>query len=65
MRSTAIGFVFNTSPLVAWLGPLTAGGLIQSFGGIPKAAVAFGFAYLVGLVVTPLMPETRGQQLPE
>jgi MFS family permease len=26
VRSTAIGFVFNASRLVAWLGPLTAGG---------------------------------------
>lgn len=65
VRSTAIGFVFNASRLVAWLGPLTAGGLIQYFGGIPKAAVVFGFVYLLGLVVAPFMPETRGQPLPE
>jgi MFS family permease len=65
VRSTAIGFVFNASRLVAWLGPLAAGSLIQYFGGIPKAAVAFGFIYVLGLVVAPFMPETRGQPLPE
>ena len=65
VRSTAIGFVFNASRLVAWLGPLTAGSLIQYFGGISKAAVAFGFVYVLGLAVAPFMPETRGQPLPE
>lgn len=65
VRSTAIGFVFNASRLIAWLGPLVAGGLIQYFGGIPKVAVAFGFVYVLGLVVAPFMPETRGRPLPE
>jgi len=65
VRSTAIGFIFNSSRLIAFLGPIAAGSIIAFFGGIPTAAVSIGTIYLLGLVVAPFMPETRGRPLPE
>ena len=65
VRATAASFIFNAARLIAWVFPLVAGVLIQSFGGIPRAAMTLGSIYLLGLVVPWLMPETRGQPLPE
>jgi MFS family permease len=64
VRSTAASFIFNAARLIAWVFPLVAGLLIQSFGGIPRAAVTIGAIYLLGLVVPWFMPETRGRPLP-
>lgn len=64
VRSTAAAFIFNAARLIAWVFPLVAGLLIQSFGGIPRAAVTLGAVYLLGLVVPWFMPETRGRPLP-
>jgi MFS family permease len=64
VRATAASFIFNAARLVAWVFPLVAGLLIQSFGGIPRAAVTIGAIYLLGLVVPWFMPETRGRPLP-
>jgi len=65
VRATAASFIFNAARLIAWVFPLVAGVLITSFGGIPRAAMTLGCIYLLGLVVPWLMPETRGQPLPE
>jgi len=64
VRSTAASFIFNAARLIAWVFPLVAGLLIQSFGGIPRAAMTLGTIYLLGLVVPWFMPETRGRPLP-
>jgi MFS family permease len=65
IRGTAIAFCFNVPRLLAWSGPLVAGTLIAQFGGYGHAAVTVGFIYLVGLLLTPFLPETRGKRLPE
>jgi MFS family permease len=65
IRGTAIAFCFNVPRLLAWTGPLMAGTLITRFGGYGDAAVTVGFIYLVGLVLAPFLPETRGKPLPE
>lgn len=64
VRATAASFIFNAARLIAWVFPLIAGFLIQSFGGIPRAAMTLGCIYLLGLVVPWFMPETRGKPLP-
>lgn len=64
VRATAASFIFNAARLIAWIFPLIAGFLIQSFGGIPRAAMTLGCVYLLGLVVPWFMPETRGKPLP-
>ncbi|NIF53772.1 MFS transporter [Burkholderia sp. Ax-1724] len=65
IRGTAIAFCFNVPRLLAWSGPLVAGTLIARFGGYGHAAVTVGFIYLVGLSLTPFLPETVGKPLPE
>ena len=65
VRSTAAGFVFNSTRLIAWLFPILAGTMIRSFGGASRAALTIGMIYLPGLIVPWFVPETRGRPLPE
>ena len=65
VRSTAAGIVFNASRFIAFLGPIFAGVLIQKFGGISSAAVSIALIYILGIVVSPFVPETRGRPIPE
>lgn len=65
VRATAAAFIFNAARLIAWLFPIIAGTLIQTFGSISHAAMTIGSIYIVGLIVPWLMPETRGRALPE
>lgn len=60
VRSTAISFVFNAARLIAWIFPIIAGSMIESFGGISQAALALGSVYLIGIVLLWLLPETSG-----
>jgi MFS family permease len=65
VRGSAISLVFDTSRVVAAFGPLLAGWLISSFGGIGRAAALMSLVFIVGLVVTPFAgPETKGKPLP-
>jgi MFS family permease len=64
MRATGMAFVFNAPRFVAFLGPLFAGLLIAQLGGFGKVAVAFSFIYILGFVVVPFLPETKGKPLP-
>lgn len=65
VRGTASAFVFNASRFIAFLGPLMAGALIGALGGLANVAMAFSVIYLLGLLVVPFMPETRGAPLPD
>jgi MFS family permease len=64
IRATAIAFAFNAPRFVAFLGPLLAGTLIVQFGGFSKAAVIVSVIYVLGFVVAPFLPETKGKPLP-
>ncbi len=64
VRGSAISLVFDSSRSIAAFGPLLAGWLISSFGGIGTAAAMMSLVYVVGLVVTPFAgPETKGKPL--
>jgi hypothetical protein len=65
MRGTAITFIFNAPRFVASAGPLIAGTLIVALGGYGTAATLVGLFYLLGFLVAPFLPETRGKPLPE
>jgi MFS family permease len=65
LRATGAGFVFNAPRFIAWLGPLISGVLITQFGGYGNSAVIVGSIYILGLLVVPFLPETRGRPLPE
>jgi len=64
MRATAMAFAFNAPRFIAFLGPITAGQLISSFGGYGQAATIIATIYLVGLVAVMFLPETKGKPLP-
>jgi len=65
VRGTAMSLVFDSSRSVSALGPLLAGRLVSSFGGIGTAAGVMSVIYVVGLIVTPFAgPETKGKPLP-
>jgi MFS family permease len=65
VRGTAISLVFDSSRYVAAAGPLLAGWLITTLGGISTAASIIGLIYILGLVVSPFAgPETKGKPLP-
>ena len=65
MRATGAAFCFNTPRFIAWIGPLVAGTLIANFGGFSNAAMWVSTIYVLGIVCTPFLPETRGKPLPE
>ncbi len=65
IRSTAISTVFNSTRLVAWIGPIISGSLVVLFGGIAPAAIWMGSVYVLGLLVVPFLKETRGLPLPD
>ena len=64
MRATGMAFVFNAPRFIAFMGPLFAGLLIVQFGGFSKMAVAFSLIYILGFVLVPFLPETKGEPLP-
>jgi MFS family permease len=65
MRGTAVAFVFNAPRFISAAGPLIAGSLIVTFGGYGGAATIVGLFFLLGVLATPFLPETRGKPLPE
>jgi len=64
MRATGMAFVFNSPRLIACLGPLFAGVLIAQFGGFGNMAAVFSLIYILGFVLVPFLPETKGRPLP-
>lgn len=65
IRSTAMSTVFNSTRLIAWLGPIVSGSLVVLFGGIAPAAMWMGSVYVLGLLAVPFLKETKGLPLPE
>jgi MFS family permease len=65
IRGTAIGFCFNAPRLFGCIGPLIAGTLIVTFGGYGPAAVTVSMFFILGFLVAPFLPETRGRPLPD
>ncbi len=70
LRSTGISFCYNVGRLVAAVGPFTLGMLTGTvFHGYAEpmryAGVAMCSVFLIGLLVLPFAPETKGQPLPE
>src|SRR5215472_7009049 len=63
VRGSAICLVCNSSRIVAGLGPLFAGWLVSSFGGIGAAAATISLVYIVGLVVTPFAGDRKSTRL--
>jgi MFS family permease len=71
LRSTGTGLCYNVARYITALGPLALGKLTVLYAslgyGMPlrPAAMSLAAVYLVGLVVLPFAPETKGKPLPE
>ena len=65
IRATGAGFCFNIGRVLAASGPFVTGYLIAALGGFGPAASTVALIYLVGLLILPFAPETKGQPLPE
>jgi MFS family permease len=65
VRATGAGFCFNIGRVLASAGPFVTGALVAAFHSFGRAASVVALVYLLGLVVLPFAPETRGRALPE
>ena len=61
LRATGAGFCFNVGRVLASAGPFLTGFLVTALGGFGRAASAIALIYLVGLLILPFAPETKGQ----
>jgi MFS family permease len=64
IRATGAGFCFNIGRAVASAGPFVTGYLVTALGSLGRAASAVALIYLVGLLILPFAPETKGRPLP-
>jgi len=65
VRATGAGFCFNIGRVLASTGPFLTGFLVTALGGFGRAASAIALIYVVGLLILPFAPETKGRPLPE
>ena len=65
IRATGAGFCFNAGRVLASLGPFLTGFLVSALGSFGRAAGAIALIYVLGLLILPFAPETRGRPLPE
>ena len=69
LRSTGTSFCYNFGRIIAATAPFTLSRITQSLGGdieaFRTAGIWVSLVLLLGLVVLPFLPETRGQPLPE
>jgi MFS family permease len=69
LRSTGTSFCYNVGRFIAATGPLIQAELIKTFASKPEslryAGVTMCTVFLIGLLVLPFLPETKGQPLPE
>jgi MFS family permease len=65
IRATGAGFCFNAGRVLASMGPFLTGFLVVALGSFGRAASAIALIYLLGLLILPFAPETRGRPLPQ
>jgi len=69
LRSTGTSFCYNVGRFVAALGPVVKAQLEAVFKDTPEplryAGVTMCLVFLIGLVVLPFLPETKGRPLPD
>ena len=64
IRATGAGFCCNIGRVLAASGPFVTGYLVIALGNFGLAASTVALIYLVGLLILPFAPETKGQPLP-
>ena len=64
LRATGAGFCFNIGRILAASGPFVTGYLVTLLGSFGLAVCVVALIYIVGLLILPFAPETKGQPLP-
>ncbi|MDZ4858790.1 MAG: MFS transporter [Candidatus Hydrogenedentes bacterium] len=64
LRATGTGFCYNVARYISISGPWTFG-ILSAQIGIAWSATIMSVVFLLGLIVLPFAPETRGKPLPE
>ena len=65
VRATGQGLAFNAGRILAAVGAIYSGQLVQAFGGsYARAGAIITLVYVVGLAIIWLAPETKGKPLP-
>jgi MFS family permease len=64
IRATGAGFCFNIGRILAASGPFVTGYLVTLLGSFGLAVCVVALIYIVGLLILPFAPETKGQPLP-
>jgi dipeptide/tripeptide permease len=64
LRATGTGFCYNVARYVAIAAPSLFGTLSASYG-FANAATIMSVVFVLGLVILPFAPETKGKPLPE
>src|SRR5262249_23001826 len=65
IRATGAGWCFNVGRVLASTGPFLTGALVAGLGGVGRGAHGICVVYLLGILILPFAPETRGKPLPE
>ena len=66
VRATAQGLAYNTGRVLAAVGALQMGALMQTFhGSYAQAGAVITLVYVAGLFLIWFAPETKGRPLPE
>jgi MFS family permease len=65
VRATGAGFCFNVGRVLASAGPFLTGFLVSALGSFGRAASAIALVYILGLLILPFAPETKGRPLPD
>jgi MFS family permease len=65
IRATGAGFCFNAGRVLASGAPFLTGFLVEALGSFGRAASAIALIYILGLIILPFAPETRGKPLPD
>jgi hypothetical protein len=71
LRSSGTGLCYNVARYLTAGGVVILGHLVGTFRGmgyaepLRPAAIALSAVYLVGIAALPLLPETKGEPLPE
>ncbi|RYD71962.1 MAG: MFS transporter, partial [Verrucomicrobiaceae bacterium] len=65
IRATGQGICYNFGRIIAAVGALGSGALVQHYGGYAKMGAVITLIYLVGMVAIWFAPETKGKPLPE
>jgi MFS family permease len=65
LRATGAGFCFNIGRTIAASGPFLTGLLVTALGSFGSAVSAIAAIYVLGILLLPFAPETKGKPLPD